>query len=197
MINDDLPGYHRNGANIEAAEERCVLGAVGEPRYEQFLQAYAAYHHWDAATYERVLQRVKAVTLVPAPREADDADELAADYFRRHIDGKQHFLAYNGALHDVTLWSTTNGVRPDPEKLKPIIRAGQPLIFFHNHPAENSRAAFPTGEDFELAGLVSFMTTRRANMPTVRHRGCPTPRLAPSHQRSTTRQRSNTGPSSA
>jgi hypothetical protein len=158
VMNDDLPGYHRNGANIEAAEERCVLRAVGESRYEQYLQAYALYHHWDGVTYERVLEKVKDVTLVPAPRETDEADELAADYFRRHADGKQHFLAYDGALHDATLWSTTNEVRPDPEKLKSIIRTGQPLIFFHNHAAEDRRAAFPSDEDFEVAGLVSFMT---------------------------------------
>ena len=165
VMNDDLPGYHRNGDNIEAAEERCVLEAVGEPRYERYLHAYAAYRHWDVVTCERVLQRVKAVTLVPAPRETDEADELAADYFRQHADGKPHFLAYNGALHDVTLWSTSNEVRPDPEQLKPIIRAGQPLIFFHNHPSEDSRAAFPTGEDFELAGLVSF--TAYAEEPSL------------------------------
>jgi hypothetical protein len=157
-MNDDLPGYHRNGGNIEAAEERCVLRAVGESRYEQYLQAYATYHRWDAVTYERVLQRVKDVMLVPAPREADEADGLAADYFRRHADEKPHILAYNGALHDVTLWSTTNEVRPDPEKLKSIIRAGQPLVLFHNHPAGNDRAAFPSDADFEVAGLVSLMT---------------------------------------
>ena len=29
-MNDDLTGYHRNGVNIEAAEEHCVLQAVGE-----------------------------------------------------------------------------------------------------------------------------------------------------------------------
>jgi hypothetical protein len=39
IMNDDLPGYHRNGANVEAAEERCVLQAVGENRYQQYLQA--------------------------------------------------------------------------------------------------------------------------------------------------------------
>src|SRR5262249_32726272 len=71
VMNDDLPGYHRNGANIEAAEERCVLGVVGESRYKQYLQAYAVYHHWDDVTYARVLQKVKDVELVPAPRETD------------------------------------------------------------------------------------------------------------------------------
>ena len=159
LMNDDLPGYHRNGANIEAAEERCVLRAVGESRYEQYLQAYAVYRHWDGVTYEGVLEKVKDVTLVPAPRETDEADRLAAEFFRRNADGRQHFLAYNGALHDATLWSTRNDVRPDPEKLKGIIRAGQPVIFFHNHPDEDSRAAmFPSDEDFEVAGLVSSMT---------------------------------------
>src|SRR5215510_890399 len=159
VMNDDLPGFHRNGANIEAAEERCVLGVVGESRYEEYLQAYAAYHHWDGERYARVLQTVKDVTLVPAPRETDEADELATEYFRRHADGKQHFLAYNGALHDATLWSTTNEVRPDLEKLKSIVRAGQPVIFFHNHPEADGRSAmFPSGEDFGVAALVSFMT---------------------------------------
>lgn len=159
VMNDDLPGYHRNGANIEAAEERCVLRAVGESRYEQYLQAYAVYRHWDGVTYEGVLEKVKDVTLVPAPRETDEADRLAAEFFRRNADGRQHFLAYNGALHDATLRSTTNDVRPDPEKLKAIVRTGQPVIFFHNHPDEDGRAAmFPSDEDFEVAGLVSSMT---------------------------------------
>src|SRR5262249_14852400 len=82
VTNDDLSGYHRNGANIEAAEERCVLEVVGLSRYEQYLQAYAAYRHWDGVTYERVLQNVKDVVLVPAPKESDEADLLALEYFR-------------------------------------------------------------------------------------------------------------------
>ena len=158
VMNDDLPGYHRNGANIEAAEERCVLQAVGESRYEQYLHAYAAYHHWDRVTYERVLQKVKDVTLVPPPREIDEVDRLAAEYFRLHADGAQHFLVYNGALHDATLWSTRNDVRPDLEKLKAIIRAGRPMICFHNHPEDGRAAMFPDDEDFEIAALVSSMT---------------------------------------
>jgi hypothetical protein len=159
VMNDDLPGYHRNGANIEAAEEQCVRLAVGESRYQQYLQAYAVYHHWDTVTYERVLQKVKDVKLVPAPRETDEVDRLAAEYFRLHADGKQHFLAYNGALHDATLWSTRNDVRPDPDTLKAIIGTGQPLIFVHNHPEDDGRAAmFPSEEDFEVAALVSSMT---------------------------------------
>ena len=86
VMNDDLPGYHRNGANIEAAEEQCVLRAVGEARYEHYLQAYAGYHHWDSVTFERVLQKVMDLTLVPAPRETDEVDRLAADYFRLLAD---------------------------------------------------------------------------------------------------------------
>jgi hypothetical protein len=43
IMNDDLTGYHRNGANIEAAEEHCVLQVVGEARYKEYLQAYATY----------------------------------------------------------------------------------------------------------------------------------------------------------
>jgi hypothetical protein len=158
IMNDDLTGYHRNGANTEAAEEHCVLLVAGEPRYQQYLQAYAAYRKWDALTYERVLQKVKDVALVPAPGEMDEADRLAADYFRKHADGNEHLLVYNGELHDATLYSTRNSVRHDPEKLKAVIKAGRPMIFFHNHPAEGGRAAmFPSYEDFGVAGLFSFM----------------------------------------
>ena len=45
VMNDDLTGYHRNGANIEAAEEHCVLRVASETRYKEYLQAYAAYQH--------------------------------------------------------------------------------------------------------------------------------------------------------
>src|SRR5215469_9995033 len=67
IMNDDLTGYHRNAANTEAAEEHCVLQAVGESRYEQYLQAYARYRHWDTLMYERVLQRVKGSCWRPRP----------------------------------------------------------------------------------------------------------------------------------
>jgi len=161
VMNDDLPGYHRNGANIEAAEERCVLQAVGDLRYEQYLQAYAAYHHWDHVTYERVLGKVKELTPVPAPREMDEVDLLAADYFRRHVDGKRRLLAYNGALQDATLWSSSRELRPDPEKLDAIIRVGRPVIFFQNHAGQGPLATFPSRDDFAVAALVSFMTYAR------------------------------------
>lgn len=158
VMNDDLTGYHRNAGNIEAAEERCVFEAVGEPRYEQYLRAYAAYQHWDSSTYESFLQRVNRMALAPAPRESDEADRLAAEYFKSHADGQEHLLVYNGELHDVTLSSTRDRVRHDPDKLKAVMRAGRPMIFFHNHPAEDGRAAmFPSYDDFGVAGLFSFM----------------------------------------
>lgn len=161
VMNDDLTGYHRNGANIEAAEEHCVLQATGESRYKEYLQAYAGYQRWDTSTYERVLQKVKDVALVPAPREVDEADRIAAEYFRTHFDGNEHLLVYNGELHDATLYSTRDRVRHDPEKLKAIIKAGKPMIFFHNHPAETGRAAmFPSYQDFGAAALFSFMVYR-------------------------------------
>ncbi len=161
IMNDDLSGYHRNGANIESAEEHCVLDAVGESRYKEYLGAYAAYRHWDALTYERVLQKVKDVVLVPAPSEMDEADRMAAEYFKTHADGKEHLLVYDGQLHDATLFSTRDRVRHDPEKLTAIIRAGNPVVFFHNHPADGGRAAmFPSCEDFGVAGLFSFMVYR-------------------------------------
>jgi hypothetical protein len=158
IMNDDLTGYHRNGANTEAAEEHCVLQAVGESRYQQYLQAYATYRHWDTLTYDRVLKKVKDVAPVPAPSESDEADRIAAEYFRKHADGKEHLLVYNGELHDATLYSTRDRVRHDPEKLQAVIEAGKPMIFFHNHPAEEGRAAmFPSYDDFGVAGLFSFM----------------------------------------
>lgn len=161
VMNDDLTGYHRNGANTEAAEEHCVLEVAGESRYEQYLQAYAAYQHWDTPTYDRVLQKVKNVALVPAPTEIDEADKIATEYFRTHADGKEHLLIYNGELYDATLDSTRDRVRHDPEKLKAVIKAGKPMIFFHNHPAEDGRAAmFPSYDDFGVAGLFSFMVYR-------------------------------------
>jgi hypothetical protein len=160
-MNDVLTGYHRKAANIEVAEEHCVLQAVGEARYQQYLQAYAAYRHWDSLTYQRFLQRVKDVMLVPEPSEIDEADRLAGEYLRKHADGKEHLLVYNGELHDVTLLSTRDTVRHDPEKLKGVIQAGKPVVFFHNHPVEDGRAAmFPSYDDFGVAGLFSFMVYR-------------------------------------
>jgi hypothetical protein len=167
VMNDDLTGYHRNGANIEAAEEHCVLQVIGESRYKEYLKAYATYQHWDTVTYERVLQKVKDVVLVPAPCETDEADRIAAEYFGTHADGKEHLLVYNGGLHDVTLYSTRDRVWHDPEKLKAVIKAGKPMIFFHNHPAEDSSAAmFPSYNDFGVAGLFSFVVySEDPNLP--------------------------------
>ena len=171
VMNDDLTGYHRNGANIEAAEENCVLQAVGEPRYKKYLQAYAGYQHWDALKYDRTLQKVKDVVLVPPPSERDEADKMAAEYFRTHADGKEHLLVYNGELHDATLASTRDTVRHDPDKLKAVIQAGKPMIFFHNHPPEEGRAAmFPSYNDFGVAALFSFMAYREDPSLTVEFR---------------------------
>jgi hypothetical protein len=161
VMNDDLSGYHRNGANIEAAEEHCVFLVTGESRYREYLQAYATYQHWDTATYEAVLHKVKDVVLVPPPSETDEADKAAEKYFKAHADGKEHLLVYNGELHDVTLYSTRDRVRHDPERLKDLVKAGKPMIFFHNHPAEDGRAAmYPSYDDFGVAGLFSFMAYR-------------------------------------
>ena len=158
IVNDDLPGYHRNFDNPEAAEEYCVLQAVGEARYTEYLQAYAKYQHWDNLMYGTFLEKVKNVKLLLAPSEMDDADRIAAEYFRTHADGNEHLLIYNGELHDVTLYSTGNRAWHDPQKVTSTIKAGKPLIFFHNHPADGGKAAmFPSYEDFAVAGLFSFM----------------------------------------
>ena len=161
IMNDDLTGYNRNGENIEAAEEHCVLQTVGESRYSEYLKAYAVYQHWDTPTYEKVLQRVKDVVLVPAPTEQDEADAMATQYFRKHSDGKEQLVVYNGELHDLTLYSTRDTVRHDPEKLKAVIAGGRTMIFFHNHPPEGGRAAmFPSHADFGVAALFSFLVYR-------------------------------------
>lgn len=158
VVNDDLPGYHRNFDNPEAAEEYCVLQAVGDARYTEYLQAYAKYQHWDNLMYGTFLEKVKNVKLLFAPSEMDDADRIAAEYFRTHADGNEHLLIYNGELHDVTLHSTGNRAWHDPEKVTAAIQTGKPMIFFHNHPADGGRAAmFPSYEDFAVAGLFSFM----------------------------------------
>src|SRR5262245_25289687 len=158
VMNDDLSGYHRNGGNTEVAEERCVLETVGGARYEQYLQAYAAYMHWDGLTYEWFLKRVKEVTLVPAPRESDEADRLAVEYFKLHADGRKRVLVYNGELHDVTLRTARGDIGHDSERVKAIVKARKPMVVFHSHPAEGDRAAmFPSRDDFEVAALVSFM----------------------------------------
>ena len=161
IINDDLTGYHRNGANAEAAEESCVLHAVGEPRYKDYLQAYARYRRWDRATHELVFQRVKDIVPVPPPRERDAADERAIEYFRSHADGNEHFLVYNGELHEETVSSTRNSARYDPERVAALIKAGEPVIFFHYHPADGAEAGmFPSHDDFAVAGFLSFMVYR-------------------------------------
>jgi hypothetical protein len=171
VMNDDLTGYHRNGANIEAAEEHCVLQVAGEARYKEYLQAYAAYQHWDTATFERALQKVKDVVLVPAPSERDEADRAATEYFRTHADGKEHLVVYDGELQDATLYSTRDGVWHDAEKIKAVIKAGKPMVFFHNHPAEYGRAAmFPSHEDFGVAGMLSFMAYSEDPSLTVEFR---------------------------
>jgi len=161
VMNDDLTGYHRNGVNIEAAEEHCVLETVGEPRYQEYLRAYARYRHWDAAEYELCLKKVKDVVLVPAPTETDEADRIAAEYFRNHAGGKEQLLVYNGELHDVTLSFAGDRLQYDSEKMRAVIQAGKPLVFFHNHPAGGGRSGmFPTRDDFEEAGLLSFLAYR-------------------------------------
>jgi len=58
----------------------------------------------------------------------------------------------------VTLDSTRNSARHDPAKVAAVIAARKPMIFFHNHPAEEGRAAmFPSYEDFGVAALFSFL----------------------------------------
>ena len=151
IMNDDLEGYHRNGANIELAEERVVLNLVGESRYEEYLRAYSQYRHWSNSRCDQFLKAVKSVELVPMPSEIDEADKLAAVTFKKIADGQEHLLVYNGEFHDISTNSTMNTVGHDPEKLSNIIKAGKPIIFFHNHPADGTRSMFPSFDDFGVA----------------------------------------------
>ena len=58
----------------------------------------------------------------------------------------------------MSIYSTKDRVWHDSEKVRAIIRAGRPMIFFHNHSAEGGRAAMlPSYEDFGAAGLLAFM----------------------------------------
>ncbi len=154
IMNDDLEGYHRNGANVELAEERVVLNLVGEPRYEEYLRAYAGFRNWSDSRYDQFLAEVKAVKLVPMPSEIDHADKLAAAAFRKVADGKEHLLIYNGEIHDVS------AVRDDPEKLSKIINAGRPVVFFHNHPWDGTRSMFPGFDDFGAAAILESLVLR-------------------------------------
>jgi hypothetical protein len=170
-MNDDLTGYNRNGANVEAAEERCVLQAVGEARYKEYLAAYAEYRRWDSATYGQFLRKVETITLAPAPNESDEADKIALEYLRNHADGTEHLLVYNGELHDVSLSATRTRVKHDPDKLQTVISTRKPMIFFHNHPAGEGRPAmFPSYDDFGVAGLFSFLVYREDPNLTVEFR---------------------------
>ncbi len=96
---------------------------------------------------------------------------MAAAYFKTHCDGKEHLLVYNGELHDISLSSTRNTVRHDPEKLNAVIAAAKPLIFFHNHPVDHGRAAmFPSQDDFGVAALFLSMVYRKNPQLSVEFR---------------------------
>lgn len=159
IMNDDLSGYHRQGANTEIAEERRVADTVGMKRYEEYLKAYCKYK--PSVDFESTLQKVKDCKLVPPPVERDNADKLAEDFFKKNSDGKEHLLVYNSTLHDITLSSTRGSVSHDPEKLAKIIKEGKPMVFFHNHPAEDGTAAmYPSPDDYGVAGLYAFQIYR-------------------------------------
>jgi len=160
IINDDLPGYHRYRSDCEIAEERVVLNLVGEERYKEYLQAYAQYKDWPPSKCEEFLEKVKALELLPAPSEIDEGDRAAAIAFRRIDDGKEHLLVYNGEIHDISTHSAVSTVGHDLEKLVEVIKAGKPMIFFHNHPFTDSRAMFPSFDDFGVAALFEYLARR-------------------------------------
>jgi hypothetical protein len=166
IMNDDLEGYHRNGANIELAEERVVLNLVGESRYEEYLRAYGEYRNWSNSRREEFVKAVKSVELVPKPSEIDEADRLAAAAFKKIADGKEHLLVYNGEIHDISTNSAMNSVGHDPEKLSKIIKTGRPIIFFHNHPLDRTRSMFPSFNDFAVAStFASLVQSENPGLP--------------------------------
>jgi len=166
IMNDDLEGYHRNGSNIELAEERVVLNLVGEARYEEYLRAYAEYRHWSNTRYGQFLKAVQSVELVPMPSEIDEADKLAAATFIKIADGKEHLLVYNGEIHDISTNSAMDRVGHDLKKLSKIIKAGKPIIFFHNHPSDGTRSMFPSFDDFGVASIFeSLVLSENPRLP--------------------------------
>jgi hypothetical protein len=109
------------------------------------------------------------VALVPAPRESDEADRVAVQYFRSHADRGERFLVYNGGLYDVTLRAANGDVEHDSERVKAIVKARKPMIVFHNHAAEGDRAAmFPSRDDFGVAARI--FESRQARGGSDRHR---------------------------
>jgi hypothetical protein len=163
IMNDDLNGYHRQGGNIEMAEERRVADTVGFPRYEEYLRAYTNYN--PKVKFDSTLQKVKDVALVPPPVESDDADKSAAEYLKTHADGKEHLLVYNGQLHDVTLSSTAGSVTPDLSKLQDVIKQGKPMVIIHNHPSDGAASLFPSHDDFGVAG--NFLSLALRENPSL------------------------------
>src|SRR5262249_54248319 len=99
-----------------------------------------------------VWKRLKDMGLVPPRVETDDADAQAIAYFREHNDGKEHFVVYNGEMHD--------------GNLPAAIGAGKPLIFFRNHPA----GMFPTPDDYGTAALYLSMVYRENPRLSVQFR---------------------------
>jgi len=158
IMNDDLTGYHRQGANIEMAEERLVYDLVGEKRYREFVRAYSAYKSPPLGLSEDAfVAKVRATELVSIPDEIDDADRAAVTFFCKVADRKEHLLIYNGALHDISRDSAINKVGHDSEKLAAVIRVGKPMIFIHNHPPDGTVGMFPSANDFEVAGHFQFI----------------------------------------
>ncbi len=154
IINDDLPGYHRYRSDCEIAEERVVFNLVGEERYKDYLQAYAMYKDWPPSKYEAFLQKVKALELLPAPVEIDEADRAAAIAFGRIADGKEHLLVYNGEIHDISIHSAVSTVGHDLKKLAEVIKARpKPMIFFIITLPRTAVRMFPSSKDFGVAAL--------------------------------------------
>lgn len=90
------------------------------------------------------------------------ADRPVGMRSQKYPTGECVDLVYDSELHDVTLFSTRDKVWHDSDRVKAVVKDGKPLIFFHNHPAEDGRAAmFPSYDDFGAAALFPSWRTPR------------------------------------
>lgn len=71
IVVGNIGRYHRNGKNGEAAVDKCVMNAVGEERYHEYLQAFAIYKSLNDARIQYIFQTVKNVEIIPPPVQSD------------------------------------------------------------------------------------------------------------------------------
>lgn len=72
IVVGNIGRYHRNGKSGEAAVDKCVMNAVGEERYREYLHAFGIYKNLSDARVQEIFQIVKNVELVlpPVPNDS-------------------------------------------------------------------------------------------------------------------------------